>query len=322
MTTITTVGSYLVAPYLTLPYLTTANTGTDGVQFDAVTTGSFGVQFTAQVYNTTSLRVMCSFPSRGTAALGGTNWTSNSTATSPTSEFTVNNVNTDIVEQVFRSAIDTGLQLDCDTGLVQGVFVDTLVFINTNLTTSANITLIGSDNASHTPAGITIPMTTERGGNVIYIADDLPTIGYRYWRVQIDDSTNEDNYLQIGTIIFGPSLLLQEACFTDIVIKTPKNFTDEVFTEGFTNVKNDRGVKNAIRLDFRSIKYTSVDFILMEDIFNTARTILKCLWIPIPEVANRFLVFGKLKQIPQQRHNYKTAKSDLVDFSVEVDESL
>lgn len=324
MTTTTTFG-YLEAPYLAGPYLASHATGTDGWQFTAATTASASMQFTAIDYNTTQLRVMCEFPSRGTAALGGTNWTANSTATSTTDEFTINNLNTDIVEQIWRSATgtDSGLILDCDTGVTQGILLDTFAALGTNLTTAATVQLIGSDNSSHAPAGMTVQLTVEKNGDIFYISPNLPTTAYRYWRILIDDAANPDTYVEIGTVVFGPSVIFQPSgCFVDQVIKTPKNFVDEVFTEGFTNVKNDRGIKNAIKLEFRNIEWNTADFQNMKDIFEDARTILKCLWIPTPEFPSRFAVFGKLKRIPQERHNVKGSLHDFVNFTVEVDESL
>ena len=322
--TTTTFFGYLEAPYLAGPYLASHGQGADGWQFTAATTSSTAFQFYALSYNTTQLRVMCDFPSRGIPSLNGLNWTANSTATSGTNEFTVNNMNTDIVEQVWRSAtgVDSGLILDCDTGFVQGVLIDTFAALGTNLTTGATVQLIGSNNSGHAPAGVTIPLTVEKNGDMVYIAPLLPSIGYRYWRILIDDPTNPDTFCEVGTIVFGPAIIFQPSgCFIDQVVKTPTNYVDEVFTEGFANVKNDRGIKNSIKLDFRNIEWNTTDFQNLKNVFETSRTILKCLWIPTPEFPTRFMTFGKLKRIPQERHNVKGPLHDFVNFTVEVDES-
>ena len=90
---------------------------------------------------------LASPPSRGLAGATGMNewgfpagqgqsWRSNSTAAGDFSPF---NLNTDLVEQKWRSATLTGINLDCDTERAQGVFMDTLGILEHNLTTSATV---------------------------------------------------------------------------------------------------------------------------------------------------------------------------------------
>jgi hypothetical protein len=68
--------------------------------------------------------------------------------------------------------------------------------------------------------------------------------------------------------------------------------------------------------------YGKSNFQSMREIFDYAGVTLKCLYIPVPQQASRFAVFGKLADIPAEEHNYKGADADYVDFSIEVDESL
>jgi len=79
--------------------------------------------------------------------------------------------------------------------------------------------------------------------NIYYIAPEFPTQQYRYWRFVINDVTNPDTYLQIGTIIFGTTVILQGECFVDELTRRTKHFSDKVQTEGFTNVSNDRALE-------------------------------------------------------------------------------
>jgi hypothetical protein len=212
--------------------------------------------------------------------------------------------------------------LTCDTQVVQGILIDTFAMLNHNLTTSATISFQGSNDSLFSTIGVTIPIeATEE--NAYYIAPTFPTDQYRYWRLVIADITNPDGFLQIGTILFGTTVILQGECFVDEVIRRTKHFSDKVQTEGFTNVSNDRALKYATGLEFRNIQYGRGNFKNLKSIFRTARTSLKCLWIPDPQDPPRFAVFGKLTQIPEERHvNLGPDASDNVDFSVEVDESL
>ena len=319
MTTNTIIG-YHGTPYHSGPYHSASTNAATGVQFKAIKATGIGAQIRAAIYNVTNLRVMCDFPSRG----DGTNWTASSTKSSTTSSFDVNNLNTDIVEQYWRSddAVLTGILLDCDTGAGNTVFLDTLAFLNHNLTTSANVTLIGSDNSGHAPPGKTTVLTMEDQSDFVHIEPELPFIGYRYWRISIDDSTNSNSFLQIGTIVFGSSIIFQGECFVDRVRKTPINFADSITTEGFTNAQNDRGIKNTIRLEFRNIRFNGPNFdTLNDDVFLAARTILKCLWVPTPQFPLRFMNFAKMTKIPEQLHNVKSEDLDYIDFVIETDES-
>lgn len=286
------------------------------LQFSSYQAKKLGVQFTAVLYNTNRLRVLYTFPSRGVT---GTNWTATSTAAG---DFSVNNLNTDIVEQRWQSAATvTTATLTCDTEVVQGVPIDTLAILSHNLTTSANLTLEGSADNFAT-VGESMPLTIARGEEIYYIAEEYPKNYWRYWRIQIVDSTNPDAYLRIGTIVFGSSTILQGENFTDIVQKKKIHFSDKVKTEGFTSMSNDRALKKSVNLDFQKISYERGNYKNLEYIFDYARTSLKCLWIPDPQSPDRFSVFGKLAQMPDESHQNMGEGADFVDFTVEVDESL
>jgi hypothetical protein len=308
-----------------------------GMQTEFITIYSLAMQCNIALYNTTNLRFMYEFPSRGLSGATGTNawgnpagtgqsWKANSTEAG---DFGVNNVNTDIVEQVWRSdlTVVTGVNLDCDTERPQGVFLDTLAIMSHNLTSSASINLIGSTMSDFSVIGTLIPLEARSDDpNIYYIAPTLPTTGYRYWRIAIDDASNPDNYLEIGTIVFGASSIFFGECFVDEVDFQLKDFADVVNTEAFTNVKNSRAQKKNLRLEFRSLSYLKSNFRLMRRLFREAKTILKVLWVPTPDPVNqeytsRFALFAKLTQIPSEGHNNKGGDADYVTFNVELDES-
>jgi len=293
-----------------------------GMQFSAQTVGDIGLQFLATLYNSTNIRFLCEFPSRG---LSSGNWTASSTEPG---DFGIENVDTDVVEEIWRSATGTitGINLTTDTGLPQGVFVDTFAMLNHNLTRSATVFLLGSNDPTFSTVGITIPIPMLEN-NVSWVSDELPLDGYRYWRITIDDSTNTDGFISIGCILMGSSQVFQGECFVDQVDFEIQDFASKVPTEGFTNVSNSRTQKRKVRLDFRSLQFDGQNFSYLRDLFETARTTHKCLWIPTPDpvdpnVSDRFMVFGKLTKIPTERHNYKGDDADYVTFTIEVDESL
>jgi hypothetical protein len=286
-------------------------------QIDRLNSRLVHEQITLVLYNTTNLRILLDFPSRGTS---GVNWIANSTAPG---DFSVNNLNTDIVEQVWRSnpGTKTGIQLSCDTQVTQGIFVDTLAILNHNLTTSASILWEASNAAGFTAIGFSQVLPSTKN-NIYYIAPTLPTTAFKYHRFTIDDNTNTQNYLQIGTIVFGSSIIFQGECFVDQVTRQTVHFADKIMTEAFTNISNDRALKFAVGLEFRSLNFNQGNYSKMRTIFETARTSLKCLWIPTPQYPSRYGIFGKLQSIPPETHNDLGTDQDYVSFSIDVDESL
>jgi hypothetical protein len=287
-------------------------------QVDRVQSVSFGSQVLKALYNTYNLRVLYEFPSRGTTGL---NWTANSTEAG---DFNVNNLNTDIVEQVWRSAsgVKTGLVLVCDTQISQGIFMDTLGMLGHNLTRSAIVTLQGANDSGFSSIGFNENLEVLDEPNLYYIAPILPTSSYRYWRFIINDTTNTNDSIQIGTIVFGSSIVFQGDNITDEVTHDTVHFSDKVATEGYTNVSNDRALKYAINIDFKFLQFQKDNYKNIRKVFRTARTSLKCLWIPTPQFPERFAVFGKLPKIPSERHKVLGEYADYVSFNVEVDESL
>ena len=268
------------------------------------------------IYNTTNLRILCDFPSRGTS---GTNWSVVAGGTA-SGDRGINNVNTDIVEQVYRS-LNTTITLQCDTQISQGIFNDTLAILGHNFTTSAIVTLQGSNDISFSSIPLSETLFVEKE-NMYWIAEYLPLVSYRYWRLLINDSTNTDGYIEIGTIVFGPSIIFSGECFTDQVVRRKTHFADRIRTEGYSAVSNDRALKRAVSLTFRKLNYLRANYSSLISVVDTARTSLKCLWIPTPQYASRFAVFGKLSEIPVENHQAISETADYIDMDVNVDEAL
>lgn len=307
---------------------------TNGFQVDRIRANQKNAQITQVLYNIDNLRIVLDFPSRGSTVPGGINAWGNPTAqgenwvassTFP-GDFDVANVNTDIVEQCWRSAagVKTSLELKCDTEVSQGVFLDTLAILNHNMTTSSNVVLQGANDSLFASVGFAETLTVTRG-DMYYISPTLPNQGFRYWRLIINDPTNtaaDVTGVQIGTIIFGSAIIFQGECFVDQVTLGRRHFADKVRTEGFTNVSNDRALKRVIGLEFRNLKFNRGNYPNIRTVFEQARTSLKCLWIPTPRYPTRFAVFGKLADLPNEQHNVKGEDLDFVSFSTQVDESL
>lgn len=287
-----------------------------GVQLKRIQSKLVNTQLSVVIYNTTNLRILYQFPSRGTS---GTNW-SVITGGTASGDFGVNNVNTDLVEQCYRS-LTTSIILQCDTQITQGIFNDTLAILGHNLTRSASVTLIASNDVTFASVGFSIPLFVETE-NLYWIAPTLPLVSYRYWRIQISDVTNSFGYIQLGTIVFGNCVLFSGECFVDEVTRRKTHFADRIKTEGFSSISNDRALKRGVSLSFRRLNYNYQNYANLVNVIDTVRTSLKALWIPTPQYASRFAVFGKLSEIPVENHKVISETSDYIDLEINVDEAL
>lgn len=293
-----------------------------GVQYQVITQLGFGVQFLSTIYNTIYLRILHNFKSRG---LSNTNWSASSQATG---DFSINNVDTDVEEQVYRSAtgVKSGLKLTCDIGSGQICYMDTLAIRNHNMTVGANIVMLMSNDPLFI-TGVESINIQSRKLNTYYIAPSLPIAGFRYFRLQIDDPSNSNDYIEIGNILFGAADIIQGENFTDEVDFEMVDFSDTINTEGFTNVSNSRALKRKLTLQFESLDYEKRNYEILRNVFQTYRTTHKCLWIPTPnvvdqDITDRLAMFAKLTQVPKERHNNKGPGADYVTFTVDLDESL
>jgi hypothetical protein len=245
------------------------------------------------------------------------NWTANNTALG---DYSANNLNTDVVEQVYRSS-NLAVNLTCDTQLSQGSFVDTVAILNHNITTSGSITLLGSNVPTFSSVGISIAIPIV-SSNIYWVSPQLPNESFRYWRFVINDVQNPQGYVQIGTIVFGSSVIFNEECFINPVVYGRVNFIDKIQTEGFTNISSDRGVKNYVELTYNNLSYGRGNYLSMVETFDYVRTTHKALWIPDPRYPNRYGIFGKLTELPQESHQDMGVDSDYVSFRIKIDESL
>ena len=203
----------------------------------------------------------------------------------------------------------------------QGVFLDTLALLNHNFTTSATVQLQGSNSPTFATTPYSQNLFTELN-DMYWIEPMLPTASYRYWRFVINDPTNADGYLQIGTIIFGSAIIFNGECIVDQVQKRKIHFSDKVKTEGFTNVSNDRALKKSVSFSFKYLNYNLENYSNLSDVIDLVRTSLKALWIPDPRFTSRFAVFGKLSELPVENHLVLGAENDYIDMDITVDESL
>lgn len=272
------------------------------------------------IYNNTQFRLLCEFASRGTAALGGINWTSVQPIAA--GDFSPNNLNTDIIEQRTQTDGVVALwQLRCNTGN-PNTFADTFAILNHNFTKAATVEIAGSDDAGFGTIKFTYNMTTEEE-NMYFISPSLPNIPAQYYQFTIQDVGNPAGFLSIGTIVFGSATIMTpKEWFTNPVSYGKRHFKDTLETEGFTSVSNDRAIRRFLSLTFSQLERTGGNFGALQDYICTAKTDLKCLIIPRPTVPSALAVFAKLSQLPEELHNAIDDDNWRIDMTFDWDESL
>jgi len=296
------------------------NTGIEIIRFRADPTG---LQCFFALYNVNLLRVLCEFDSRGVVI---NNWVVQAGGTAA-GHFDINNINTDIWEEIYRSN-DVQITIDCDIGIARKSRPDTFWWGNHNLTSGANITVIGSNDPTFVAPEWQFIVETITPEQVFYILpeDDFPLTGVRYVRQIIVDTTNPAGYLEFGHILFSSAIVFNGDCITQDITKQIVQFKDEFQTEGFTSSMNHRALRKNVNFQFKNLRTGLGNYNrLVDDVFLKARTDLKCLWIPYPLQPTRFGVFAKLTTIPAEQHNLLGDASqdlDFVSFDISVDEAL
>lgn len=280
-----------------------------GMQVVQTRVSELGMQANLVIYNTTQLRLLCEFPSRGVAnqygsdpvSVDNANWKSIQSMESGDLG-KLSNLNTDVLEQRVQTADGvTVWELRCDTG-VSNTFTDTIGILDHNITTSASVIFQGSD--SQTFGTIKFEHNINpTSPYAIFIAPTLPTISARYHRFLITDPTNPDNHIRIGTIVFGSSTIFTPSeTFDNPVAYGRKHFKDQVKTEGFTNKSNDRAIRRILGLSFTNLDVEGGNYRRLQEYFDFAKTDLKCLVIPTPTKPTVLTVWSKLVQLPEEQH--------------------
>lgn len=294
-----------------------------GVQITKTFANEMAVQIFKRLYNITQLRILDYFLNRGTIAQGGITWTNEIPDGIALGDYNVNNLNTDIIEEVTKTApSERRFKIYCNTG-IPNTFVDTIAILNHNFTASAIIDITGFTDLSSFNAGIPSvvirPIVSRE--NIIWINPEVPLFPCQYWRFDIQDVGNPYQ-LQMGVIVFGSSRIMTTLeCFDNPVTFGYKHYKDSVETEGFTNYSLDRAMRRNLSLSFSKLRYYGGNFLMLQDYFLGVKTDLKALIIPRPTKPNSMAVFAKLNQLPVESHEAIDDENHYVSFSCDWDEA-
>jgi len=276
---------------------------------------------TKALYNITQLRILTDFASRGVPAQNGETWTNDVPDAIAEGDYDPNNLNTDILEQITKTASGVrGFSILCDTGK-PNTYVDTIAILNHNFTRGAVVEIYGYTTNPNGAADITIRPTVELE-NTYWISPEIPSNPYRYWRIFVLDYGNPYP-LYMGVVVIGSSKIVSLAeSFDNPVTFGFKHFKDTIETEGFSPVSNDRAIRKNLSLSFTMLKYNGGNYKLLRDYFITNKTDLKALVIPRPTNPSSLAVFSKLSTLPSESHTAITDEEHYVTLTLDYDESL
>jgi len=286
-------------------------------------------QLGVKLYNTDHIRILWEIASDG---LTFNNVGASSNAGQ---DFLPINLKSDIVEQKWRSgaALEEWIQVDCGAGITR--IFDTIALISTNLSPGAVVRIYGfggpfeaappSDDLWYamTPYAIMqMPNANENTEDVIWIAPVQPLVGYRHWRIRINDENNPDGYIEIGRFAAGESMIFVNENYTMDVDFSDINFKDEVSLNGFTSIANNRALKRRLRLTFNDLNLGSQqNYRNLKSYLRYCRDTLKALVIPDPRHPYLYTVFSKISEMPTQQHRYIDADSHYSSMTIEWDEA-
>ena len=296
-------------------------------------------------YNLSQLRILWEISSDGLIY-------DNIFASSPAmfGDFSVYNLKSDIVEQVWRTA-ETGeafFQLDCGAngdGPSKTVIFDTIAFLNHNLTPAAKINIWGWGASINPPPEKSVlktlgtkivtdlkPLDDVNEKNIIWVSPtEVAGMGYRHYLIQIEDPTNSDGYIQLGRFLAGAaSIFTTEENFTANFTFQEASYKDEVKISGFTSISSARSLKKNMSVEFKNLNgapYTATGAKRASNYSNFkryaryCRDTLKALIIPDSRAPYLFSLYAKMSEMPKEKCNFLDTDALYIDMDVEWDEA-
>jgi len=201
--------------------------------------------------------------------------------------------------------------------------IDTFAILGHNFTSAAIIKVQANISNSFAAPPVTItavPETAPDGDqNNIIIAQDFGG-EYEYYKITVLDPANPCGYLEIGRIIGGRSLILQDS--EDIVdnIQIGKNDQSEKMnTEGYFRQSNENIITRTFSSNFSKLKTVvgeNTNFLALRAMFKSVKTTRPFLTVLDRNDPSFFNMWGELKTIP----NESFGVNRYADFPIAIEE--
>ena len=300
-----------------------------------------------EIYNTTHLRMLWEFALDGLKLQNIPLFTPASSG-----DFGVLNIKNDILEALYRVPqkefyilFDCGAVPEGSNQRTKAISIDTFAMLNTNLTLDAQITLRGWGDAQASIPSINnmrnqatiIFNTTKRQlcGNddyqrdLIYLEpnESMAIRKFRYFLLDVNDSTNQSNFLEVGRVLGGQSSILIDDVtdgsntFTDTIDFEERSYTDKLDLNGFSSIANERALKRSLGVEFKNMSIFSQNYLILRKYWRYCRDTKKALVIPILDNPTGYHLFAKLDSLPKQKIKYVEKNHVYTDFNLTWDEA-
>lgn len=262
-------------------------------------------------------------------------------------DYDIMNIKSDIVEQKWRCStdepvffiFDAGMTFDGITTPSRAIVVDTIALIGTNISPNAvvKISAYGDSSSRGVRDRYTGPdlsaqeqfraqaqwaVTTKMEDdpyetNVLWCSPSEIIQPYRHWMVEILDTANPDGYVEIGRFVAGQaSILTDEENFTGDLKYKEKNYKDEIATNGFSMISNNRAIKKNLTLNFDNLNMNGPNYKILRRMMRYIRDTKKSLVIADPLFPYRFSLFAKIEELPEQSISFIDKDSCYASFSI------
>lgn len=213
-------------------------------------------------------------------------------------DFDKANLTNDVLRQVWRSTGVLGWQeiiIEAD----QTTAIDTFAILNHNFSETAVINLQANigNNFLAPPVNLFLPW------NKLHIVYTTPLgASYKFYKIRILDPSNPCGYIQIGRIVGGRALIMQNnEDITDDVQVQWKDFAKRMDTEGFFRASNENVKIRTLAVKFSKL-YTvatkNANYLALRDLFDYCGVTRPFLAIPNRDEPSFNSIWGQIEDIP------------------------
>ncbi len=180
--------------------------------------------------------------------------------------------------------------------------VNTIGILGHNFSSAAIIQVQAntSDLWTAPPVTITVPWVKK---NIVSVSDLGAT--YEYYRVRVLDPSNPCGYVQIGRIVGGRALIMEDnEDITDDVTISEKDMADVTVTEGYFRASNENVKVKTLKASFRKLNNTTgenANLLGLLDMFDNVGITKPFLTILERANPSELSIWGQLDSIPTRK---------------------
>jgi len=176
--------------------------------------------------------------------------------------------------------------------------IDFLAILNHNISSDATIKAIGADDEDFTTNKVEETITYN-ANNLYFFFDSAET--KQYWKIEIQDPTNPNGYIQIGHILLGAYAELNKAYGKDYD-KGKEDLSEEEYSDSNVLYGQQKEPLDSMTLPYKGLSDTSVSSILaMFEEAGRSKAVIFCFDYSDPNDNSYYVRNAELNK-PQYKH--------------------